>query len=313
MARKIVYLHGPLKHLWPEPFEVETNVPSEAINAFCKQTKVLNPVPGRHRTIFQVVGYNDPRLLFLSNDNEVEEIHLVPACIGGAKSGFLQIVIGVALIAASFIPGLQGVTLPVLGSMSSMFLSMGIKFVLAGLMTFLSPAPSLDSSPTEQDPEPSKYLGAPGNTVKIGTRIPILYGEAKVGGHYLSFDIDAVDASKGEVVSNSGAFGGKGSVYPNYQLEVAAVESEPDGETGFTFWTITFPLDATDLPEDGEAYEAEWFSTGEQTVVKKVDYTAKVGETPSFIRFRSDITVLSDLPPVGSNVTVYIFLPPQGP
>lgn len=308
--RKVVYLHGPLREKWPEPFVVEADTPAEAINAFCKQTKVLNPAPGQHRPVFQVVGYNDPRLLFLPNANENEEIHLVPACIGGAKGGFLQILVGAALIAAAFIPGLQGVTLPVLGSMSSMFLSMGIKFVLSGLMMFLSPAPSLDSSPSDQDPEPSKYLGAPGNTVKIGTRIPILYGEVKVGGHYLSFDIDAKDTSKGEVVSNSGGLGGEGSTIPRYAMIVTLVDSVFNGGTGQTTWTITLSITDPDLPGNGDAYEAEWFSTGGATMTKKVTYTPKVGPDPAKISFVSSTNVLADMPALGSTVDVYVLTPP---
>jgi predicted phage tail protein len=302
MALKRVFLHGPLREKWPEPFECDAKTAAEAINAFCLQTKVLNPVPGQHRPVFQVVGFEDPRLLF--TNTTVEDIHLVPAMMGGAKGGFLQIILGVALIAASFIPGLNAVTLPLMGSMSSMLLSMGMKFILGGLMSFLSPAPTLDSSPSDQDPEPSKYLGAPKNTVKIGTRIPILYGEVKIGGHYLSFDIDAKDTSKGEVVSNSGGFGGKGSYYACVNAEVASVASTPDGLTGFTFWTITFILDApAALP--GISYTAEWFSRGEATKTKDVTYTERVDHVAgAYITFRSDITVLNDLPNIGDMVTI---------
>ena len=52
-----------------------------------------------------------------------------------------------------------------------------------------------DTLPENQDPEASKYLGADQNTVKIGTRIPLLYGKHQAFGHYLSFNVDAKDIS----------------------------------------------------------------------------------------------------------------------
>jgi len=58
-----------------------------------------------------------------------------------------------------------------------------------GIMQLISPAPKQDST----DPDASKYIGAPGNTTKIGTRIPILYGRRKIFGQILSLDIEAKD------------------------------------------------------------------------------------------------------------------------
>lgn len=108
----------------------------------------------------------------------------------------MNIVLGSVFIAASFLmpAAITGVTLIGSTTVGSMMFNFGVSLVLGGLLSFLSPAPTLDSSSTAEV-EASKYIAAGQNTVKIGTRIPILYGRHKVYGHYLSFNVDAVDVA----------------------------------------------------------------------------------------------------------------------
>lgn len=127
----------------------------------------------------QVVGCHTLEDFFSANDQP--EIHLMPAFNGGKSGGFLQMIIGAVLIAASFIPGLQFV--------APLLMKVGVMLLLGGILQLLS------APPRDRDAEKAKshYLGSPKNTVAIGTRIPILYGRRKIGGHYLSFNISAVD------------------------------------------------------------------------------------------------------------------------
>lgn len=193
---KKVILLGPLRKLHPEPFYVDAKTAAEAVKAFSLQTGCLRPVPGKDPIVSQVVGFDT--LEALNSPTDVEEICLVPAFIGGGgggNSGFVKIVIGAALIAASFAipPGMAiaGVAL------QSIAFSMGASMVLGGLMELISPAPKLDTQLANMapDPEASRYLGAPRNTTRIGTRIPVILGEVKHGGHYLSFNINAKDVA----------------------------------------------------------------------------------------------------------------------
>ena len=71
---------------------------------------------------------------------------------------------------------------------ASLLMKVGALALLGGLSQLLAPTPE-----AEEEQNRSAYLGAPGNTVKIGTRIPILYGRHKVYGHFLSFDINAIE------------------------------------------------------------------------------------------------------------------------
>ena len=125
-----------------------------------------------------------------------DELHIYPLFAGSAAqqgqgkgSGFSwgMIAVGAVLVAAAFIPGLNVLV-------AGFLLSAGAGLMLGGVAQLLSPAPKADD-PNSTSSEASKYFGAPGNTIAIGTRIPIIYGRAKVGGHILSYDVRAVDVS----------------------------------------------------------------------------------------------------------------------
>lgn len=194
-----VVLHGYLKKLYPKELFLSGHNVSEIINGMCKMTKAFNPAPNKPRHLISVVGFHTKESLLEPIASDLEEIHLTPAFHGGKKGGFFQIVVGVVLIAAAFWTG--GATLGVLGQLgiagSSLGLlgSIGLSMLLGGLLAMLSPQPKISNNGSEADPEASKYLGATENTVKIGTRIPFIYGRVKHGGHYISFDVDAKDVA----------------------------------------------------------------------------------------------------------------------
>lgn len=184
--RKRIVFHGPLKHL--EPIEVVATTPAEAIEAVTRQLPEFRGSPHFGRYRLKVAGINS--LEDLHKPTEIEEFHVVPQLNGG-KGGFVQVLVGAALVAASFaIPGstlafgaftLQGFTMAV-----------GASLFLGGVAQLLAPQPEL-AGKTEDNPANSLYLGSDQNTVAIGTPIPILYGKYRVYGHFLSFDVSASD------------------------------------------------------------------------------------------------------------------------
>ena len=196
MERKVrIVLHGRLKELYPDELVLSGNSVSELIHGMCRVTKAFNPMPFEGRHSISVVGYETEESLYSPLAADVEEIHLVPTMFGGKKGGLFQIVLGVVLIGLALWigpPALAGSF--AWGGTGGILFSMGVSLALGGLMAMLSPAPTMDSSGNSAaDPEASKYLGATGNTVKIGTRIPLMYGLNKAYGHYISFDVDAKD------------------------------------------------------------------------------------------------------------------------
>lgn len=201
MERKVqIKLHGYLKDLYPYDIELSGSSVAEVINGLCRQTKAFNVGLNEEKHHLRVHGFDTEESLFAPIPEDVEVLHIMPDIRGGKGGGFFKIAIGVVLVAAAFvIPG-AGLALPgVLGATGATFGSVlfgvGLNLILGGLLQLLSPSPEIDSKPVQQDPEASKYLGANQNTVKIGTRIPLLYGKHPVYGHYLSFNVDAKEVS----------------------------------------------------------------------------------------------------------------------
>ena len=188
-----IILHGYLRKLAPEGIEISGATVAEVVNGFCRQTKAFDVPLGEDRHCIQVVGFNTKESLFEKIPDNLTELHLVPEFSAG-KGGFAKIVFGIVLIAVAFwMPvSIGALTLMEGGAtIAGMMMSMGASLILGGLLEIISPTPKYTAQKTENDPEASKYLGAGQNTVKIGTRIPLAYGEIKMYGHYLSFDVDA--------------------------------------------------------------------------------------------------------------------------
>lgn len=181
MSKILVHLHGYLAKFHDGPISVVVATAAEAIELVTRQLKGFAPDIRRGPHKITVVGH--PTAEDLYKPIEVQDLHILPQFVGGKNGGFYQIAIGAALIAASFIPGLNALVAPVL-------FSLGASLLLGGISQLLFPVPDSEDSKNK-----SRYLGAPKNTVEIGTRIPILYGRHQVYGHVLSFDIQSLNKS----------------------------------------------------------------------------------------------------------------------
>lgn len=176
-----VHLHGYLSEFANGPVEVMADTIAEAVEAVTRLLPSFRPnaVRGRHR--IKVVGADVLEDLYKPLDKE--EIHIVPQFCGGKEGGFFQMLLGVALVGVGLLLGAGGMV-------GGLLIKVGAMMFLGGLAQLLAPQPE-----DNDDEKKNRYLGAPKNTVKIGTRVPILYGQTQVYGHYLSFDIDAIDVS----------------------------------------------------------------------------------------------------------------------
>ncbi|MES0134518.1 hypothetical protein NKJ88_06080 [Mesorhizobium sp. M0016] len=180
-----VYLHGYLSAFHDGPISVEGSTVAEVVESITRQLPGFAPRPvlGRHR--IKVVGCETVQSLHTPlGDQEI--IHIVPQLNGGKSGGLGQILIGAALI------GLGLFTFGATTFWGSMLLKVGALAVLGGISQLLAPTPENDTSKDQ-----SRYLGSPKNTVAIGTRIPVLYGEDRVFGQFLSFDINAREFRRG--------------------------------------------------------------------------------------------------------------------
>lgn len=104
---------------------------------------------------------------------------IAPVIQGAGGGGVFQAVVGVVLIAASFIPGLQ-------------FLApIGIAMVIGGVTQMLSPIPSTGNpqDASSQGVDPSYVFNGAVNTTAQGHPVPIGYGRMIVGSAVISAGI----------------------------------------------------------------------------------------------------------------------------
>ena len=190
-----VHFHGSLKSLSDAPVNLSGHTMAEIISGLKRMFPELAKSFDRGGKLIKVVGFETKESFFAPLTGAVKRIDIVPAMFGGKNGGFLNIILGAVLVASMFLlPAVAAVSIAGVTTIGSLVTGLGVSLILGGLMSLLSPAPALGGSGGDQ--ESSKYLSAGGaNTTKIGTRIALLYGKHRVGGHYLSINVDAVDVA----------------------------------------------------------------------------------------------------------------------
>ena len=116
-----------------------------------------------------------------------EDIRIAPVMVGAKSGGFLQMVLGGALIAASFlVPGLSA-------TFASALLGMGTSMALGGIVQMLSPQQAGSSAADSPENGASYNFNGPVNTTAQGNPVPVLYGRMIVGSAVISAGILAQD------------------------------------------------------------------------------------------------------------------------
>jgi len=129
-------------------------------------------------------------------------ISFVPVVAGAGAAG--RILIGIALIAAAFIPGFgfaaataatatAAATSAGFTALGSILFSLGASLVLGGVAQLLTPTPS--TSTDEGDPRKSFSFSGIQNVSRAGVPVPVVYGETLVGSVVVSAGIDIVQVS----------------------------------------------------------------------------------------------------------------------
>ena len=119
-----------------------------------------------------------------------EVIRIVPVVIGSKKSGLLQTILGVVLIAAAAFPVLT----PGLGiAASNIMFGIGASMALGGIVQMLSPQASGLASKQSADNQASYAFGGVTNTAAQGYPVPLGYGKRRIGGAIISAGIYVED------------------------------------------------------------------------------------------------------------------------
>jgi predicted phage tail protein len=121
-----------------------------------------------------------------------EDIRIAPMPTGAKRGGLMQVVVGVALIVASFIPGLNAIAWGAM-TLSGAMASMGMAMALGGLVQMLSPQQRALSAKDGPNNGASYNFNGPVNTTAQGNPVPLLYGELIVGSATISAGIYSED------------------------------------------------------------------------------------------------------------------------
>ncbi len=125
-------------------------------------------------------------------------VHIVPRMAGAKSGGLFQVVLGAALIAASFIPGLNvAVWAGAAATWGSLAFSLGAGMMLGGVAQMLTPQAKIPSSRQTDNGKQNTYFSSLDNMMAQGNALPVLYGEMMVGSRTISQEISTRDEGGG--------------------------------------------------------------------------------------------------------------------
>jgi predicted phage tail protein len=160
--------------------------------------------------IFRGRGAHKENIGYEQLDEPAGDCITISPVLMGSKAGALQTILGVVLIAASFIPFLAPIA-PAL-------MSAGLGLVAGGIIQMLSPQPKVQKNADSSGNQASYVFSGPVNTTAQGNPVPVLYGRMIVGSAVISAGIQAEDYSPATDGVGPGTAGGS-SIKTPYDLE----------------------------------------------------------------------------------------------
>ena len=198
MLRKIK-LYGELaKFLGEKTLEAEVNNAAQAIRFLVVNFPKLEKhmADRSYRVLVDKWELDEKELHYPSGASDIK---IVPV-VGGAGGNFGRVLLGAALIGASFMfPGagifgggsevakaaaLKAPTLAKIGSITSVI---GASLVLNGIATMLAPVETIPEE--NQDPRRSFNFNGIQNTTRAGVAVPVIYGRTMTGSVVVSANI----------------------------------------------------------------------------------------------------------------------------
>ena len=144
----------------------------------------------------------------LHNPIGSEGVSIVPVISGaGGRGGLGKILLGAALIGATFLTGgafiakvplVNAGQLAFSGALAKGAFYLGASLVLQGVSEMLFPMPQMKEFSNEEDPRISFSFSGVQNTDRAGTSIPLCYGEIVTGSVVISAGIDTQQVVAGE-------------------------------------------------------------------------------------------------------------------
>ncbi|THA07340.1 tail assembly protein [Rodentibacter pneumotropicus] len=191
-----VRFYGVLKQFGTE-FDLEVNNTAEIVRALTSQIPNLRQF--LQQGLFKVrIGkdYLDNRYLEKGMFYQLKDKMVVcftPVLKGAKRGGLFQVLVGAALIGASFLipgAGLFGGLIT-----NSMVFGMGTALLLGGVSQMLTPMPKMSGITDEKEKKQSTAFSNLGNLVAQGRPMPLAYGRIRTGSLIISQGVETLDAS----------------------------------------------------------------------------------------------------------------------
>lgn len=210
---KTIELHGALAEKFGKYFKLQVDTAREAAHAIAEQLPEFKRFmltaeqAGMRFAIFldeqtkeRNIGEDD-----LDNITDAQTIHIVPRLMGsgGDAMGWLQVVVGAALVVVG------SISMPFSGGSSAALIGAGVGMMVGGAASLLMPTPDLGAQ--DEDGNRANYgFGGAVTTTAQGNAVPILYGRRYVGGFVCSAGIYTED--DGTIQGYSSNMGGGGTL-----------------------------------------------------------------------------------------------------
>ena len=186
---KTIILHGQLGKLFGRRHRLDVATAAEAVRALCANFSGFE----KHMLEAKCMGYRVK--LHDTPVHDTKELHhpvggstiTFTPVVSGAGRGLGQILLGAALIAASFlVPGLSAVALGGSTTLATIAFNVGFSLALGGVAQLLAPAPKTRGPNERPENMPSDIFNGPVNTTAQSHPVPVGYGRLIVGGAVLS-------------------------------------------------------------------------------------------------------------------------------
>lgn len=192
---------------------LEVNSPLDIVSAisllFPKLKEFMSKINGQ--IVKNILFFVKSDMVLLENKwflrkelpENLDMLHVIPTIYGsGGKE--MAIVLGIALIAAGFFLGPQVSLIGVTGMLTgSTFISLGISFLLGGVMQLLAPSNDASVSSDAQSRRENNAFSALQNSSSTSNPIPINYGIIRIPGQFISGYIRTVNHDKNTTVKVS--------------------------------------------------------------------------------------------------------------
>lgn len=198
---RTIRLYGKLGARFGRVFRLAVQSPAEAVRALCCM------IPGFEREFMTAHDRGVGFAVFIDKRSIGEDqllsglpgdIRIAPVLTGRKNGGWMQVIVGVIIIAAATYFSLGTATAPTTAAVfgtgiTGVAISLGVAMVLGGVTQLLTPTPKGLGTKDGPDNGASYRFNGPVNTTAQGNPVPLLYGELIIGSAVVSAAIMAED------------------------------------------------------------------------------------------------------------------------